>query len=218
MPSRYVIRSFSENSFHHVFNRGVEGRKIFLDEQDYNMFLYYLFIYVESIDKVLEKYPNLPIRLNLKNLSSEIELISYCLMPSHFHFLIKQNSKDGISKLLKQVINGYTEYFNKKYKRIGALTQGRFKAVKIENDETLIHISRYIHLNPCVAGIVDNPKQYAWSSYKYFLAKEANLFCKKDIILKYFQSANSYEEFVLNQINYGKNLENLKHFFIDGDD
>ncbi|MEK6852378.1 MAG: transposase, partial [Nanoarchaeota archaeon] len=140
MPSRHVIRNFAEESIYHVFNRGVEKRKIFLDEQDYNMFLYYLFVYLSPMETVLEKYPRLPLRLYSSNLSREVELLSYCLMPNHFHFLIKQHSKDGISKLLKQITNAYTLYFNSKYERVGGLVQGRFKAVEIGKDELLIHV------------------------------------------------------------------------------
>src|SRR4030042_4414876 len=145
MPAKNVVRDFSENSFYHIFNRGVEKRDIFLDQQDHKIFIYYLTVYLYPLPKVLEVYPKLPIRLHNKNLSQEVEILSYCLMPNHFHLLLKQNTVNGISKLLKQLTNAYTFYFNQKYKRVGGLVQGRFKAVKILNDELLLHISRYIH-------------------------------------------------------------------------
>lgn len=215
MPSRYVIRSFSENSYYHIFNRGVEKRQIFQENQDYQIFKYYLFIYLQPIKSVLTKYPSLPLRLQAKNLNTELDLISYCLMPNHFHLLLKQVSIDTISKFLKQITNAYTEYFNKKYQRTGALMEGRFKSVLINSDNLLIHTSRYIHLNPFTANLVRNLKNYQWSSYPEYLNDTENNLCKKKIILDQFPSHSQYEQFVLNQANYAKELEKIKHLTID---
>lgn len=215
MPSRYVVREFAENCYYHIFNRGVEKRNIFLDNQDYTIFLYYLFVYLTPLGEVLTKYPQLFTRLQVKNLSTEIELISYCLMPNHFHLLLRQKSRDAISKLMKQLTNAYTFYFNQKYKRVGGLVQGRFKSVIVLTDELLVHISRYIHLNPMVAGLVENLETYQWSSYLDYTAKPSRLTCAKDVILSYFPSVNAHEEFVLNQVDYGKNLEKIKHLSVE---
>lgn len=217
MPSRYVIRNFSENKIYHVFNRGVEKRKIFMDEQDYNMFSYYLFIYVAPLEKILQKYPLLPLRLQGKNLSGEIEITSYCLMPNHFHLLLKQNNKDSISKFIKQLTNAYTLYFNQKYKRVGGLMQGRFKAVDIDKDDLLIHVSRYIHLNPVTAGLTKDIKNYKWSSLNDYLDNLDNYILNKNIILSYFSSPKDYRNFVLDQVGYAKNLEAIEHLLLDGD-
>ena len=107
----------------------------------------------------------------LKPLSEEkmIEIICYCLMPNHIHFLIRQLKENGISKFMGQISNSYTKYFNTKYTRVGPLLQGPFKAVLIESDEQLIHVSRYIHLNPIVSGIVKNLEDYPWSSYLEYI-------------------------------------------------
>jgi putative transposase len=198
-----------------VFNRGVEKRKIFLDEQDHNMLLYYLFIYLAPMETVLEKYPRLPLRLYSSNLSKEVKMLSYCLMPNHFHFLIKQHSKDGVSKLLKQITNAYTLYFNNKYERVGGLVQGRFKAVGIDKDELLIHVMRYIHLNPVVAGIVKNPKDYKWSSHMAYLGGNDHV-CDTETILSYFENIDSFERFILDHIEYASLLEKIKHLTLDG--
>src|SRR3972149_11945635 len=87
MPSEYVVRNFSEDSYYHVFNRGVEKRDIFLDDEDYTTLQSYLFKYLQPIEKIVEKYPDTPTRLYGKNLSEEVELVAYCLMPNHFDFL-----------------------------------------------------------------------------------------------------------------------------------
>lgn len=214
MPAKYVVRNFVENSYYHVFNRGVEKRKMFLDEQDYSMLFYYMFVYLSPVKNLISKYPNLPFRLQGKNLNKDVELLAYCLMPNHFHFLLKQNSKDGVSKLLKQLTNAYTLYFNQKYERVGGLVQGRFKAVEVPTDELLLHISRYIHLNPVVAEIVSNPKDYKWSSYKNYIGNDKS-FIEKMSVLSYFPSAKAYEQFVLNQIEYANELDKIKHLTLE---
>lgn len=217
MPSRYVVRNFVEGKYYHLFNRGVEKRKIFLEEQDYNIFLYYLFVYTMPLKKVLEKYPLLPPRLQAKNLSTEIDLVAYCLMPNHFHLLIKQKNKNAISNLIKQVTIAYTHFFNEKYKRVGGLVQGKFKAVLVENDEQLLHISRYIHLNPVASGIIKNPKDYRWSSYLNYINASSNIdiVCYKDPILGHFSSPIEYNKFNLDQIDYAKELDRIKHLVLE---
>jgi len=137
MPSKYVVRSFSENSNYHIFNRGINKQDIFLDEKDYYFFETYLSIYLYPLPEVLKKYPDVPSRLHSKNLSSDVELLEYCLMPNHFHLFLKQKTKNGISKLMKQMTNAYTLFFNQKNKRTGSLMQGRYKAVQITNDDLL---------------------------------------------------------------------------------
>ena len=214
MPSKHVVRHFEEGGIYHVFNRGVEKRDIFLDEQDYRIFLYYLYIYVVPLERVLIKHPHMPIRLRSKNLSPEIEILAYCLMPNHFHLLVKQNSFDGVSKLLKQLTNAHARYFNKKYDRVGGLFQGRFKAVTIETNEQLLHTSRYIHLNPLVSDLTKDLKTYQWSSYLEYLNKKNDLICSKETI-SFFIPSGKYEDFVTDQADYAKELENIKHLAID---
>lgn len=217
MPTKYVVRNFTKNMHYHVFNRGVEKRKIFLDENDHNIFLYYLSIYLLPLEEALTLYPKLPIRLHQKNLNKEVELLSYVLMPNHFHLLLRQNTINGISKLLKQVTNAYTFYFNTKYERVGGLFQGVFKAVQIDTDEQLLHTSRYIHLNPVVADIVKNPKYYKWSSYPEYISedKPAQSFVQKGSILSYFSSPAKFEDFVRDQVDYARELEKIKHLTLD---
>ena len=215
MPSKYRIRNFEENGYYHIFNRGVEKRKIFLDDQDYKMFSYYLFVYLKPLDEILLAYPRLPIRLQAKNLSDEIDLISYCLMPNHFHLLLKQRTKNGFSKFIKQITNAYTEYFNKKYERTGSLMQGTFKSVKVNTDQQLIHLSRYIHLNPIVDNVVDELTAYPWSSYKDIISSKPKSLCKIEITLNLSGSAGNYEKFVKDQIDYAKELKKLEGLTVD---
>ena len=215
MPSKYVVRNFAEDSYYHIFNRGVEKRKIFLEDKDFLFFQTYLFIYLQPLKKVLEKHPDLPLRLHSKNLSKEVSLIAYCMMPNHFHLLLKQKTKNGISKLMKQISNAYTLYFNQKHKRVGGLMQGRFKAVPILKDNQLIHVARYIHLNPIASNLTQDLNSYKWSSYPDYLGKDTYLSSSKDEILSHFKSVGNFEKFHKDQIDYAKELDKIKHLVIE---
>ncbi|MBU1031499.1 transposase, partial [Patescibacteria group bacterium] len=130
--------------------------------------------------------------------------------------LLKQKTKDGISKLMKQLTNAYTLFFNQKNKRIGGLMQGRFKAAQITNDNLLIHILRYIHLNPVSSNLIPGINTYyPWSSYSDYSEQETNLACSKDEILSYFKSLEDFEKFHKDQEDYAKELEKIKHLAID---
>lgn len=142
MPSRNLLKEYAVDQFYHVYNRGVEKREIFLDEQDYIVFLGLLKKYLTG------ESPNNKNRHAFKSLSKDVQLLAYCLMPNHFHLLLYQSSENGITQLLRRISTGYVMYFNERYKRVGPLFQGTYKASHINSDVYLHHISRYIHLNP----------------------------------------------------------------------
>lgn len=215
MPAKYILRNFAEGEIYHVMNRGVNHMEIFPNEEDYKTFYYYLYIYIAPKHFVLKKYPNLPIRLQHKNLCNEIELLAYCLMPNHFHLLIKIHKKDALSKLMKQLTNAYAEYFNKRYKHSGPVVEGRYKAVHVETDEQLVHVSRYIHLNPLIAGLVTNIKHDRWTSYSDYISNHSSEICSTDLILSQFPTKRAYELFVLDHINYAKQLNVVKHLLLE---
>jgi putative transposase len=128
MPSRYSIRLFAENTIYHVYNRGVEKRKIFLDEQDYKVFLNYLKEYLSpklKPEEIIRKEFNLKDRIfkgvsrQPNNYCEQVELLAYCLMPNHFHFLIKQTEdKNSLTNFIHSLLLRYSMYFNKKYEKI----------------------------------------------------------------------------------------------------
>ncbi len=194
MPAKNSVKKFVENGFYHLYNRGVEKRNIFLDEHDYAVFLHYLKKYLD---------PTVPFGIGSDPhpLSSEIDLFAFCLMQNHFHLLLKQKSVDGITKLIRAVCTNYVMYFNKKYERVGTLFQGKYKAVLIENDSYLLHLSRYIHLNPYPGS---DPKSYNYSSYGYYLGNKNANWLNTTEILSYFKRARrvdlkdhfSYESFI----------------------
>ncbi len=136
-------------------------------------------------------------------------------MPNHFHLLVKQLEESGISNLIRKTIDSYTRYFNTKYERVGPLFQGPFKAVWVESTDQLVHLSRYIHLNPIVGDLVDDLKEYKWSSYLNYIHLTKNELCNTEEILQLFPQTNSYKQFVLDRIDYAKKLEEIKHLTIE---
>ncbi len=160
MPSQYHIRSFVQGGFYHIFNRGVEKNNIFRDEEDYNVFLYFLESALSPVEKHLQQR-----RLNFFN---EVKLIVYCLMPNHFHMVLQQLHERILPQFMTSFINAYTAYFNQKYKRVGSIFQGRYKAKLIESDEYLLQVSRYIHLNP--QDINKDPRTYPYSSLQAYIS------------------------------------------------
>jgi putative transposase len=216
MPSKYLIRSFDTDCAFHVFNRGVEKRKIFLDKQDYKMFVYYLFIYLANPETIKVYYPNLPGTLKIANLYGELDLLTFCLMPNHFHLQIQPKTVDSITKLLKQISNAYTKYFNEKYDRVGHLFQGRYKAAKINNDELNIHVHRYIHLNPMVANLADTLEDYTYSSYQeYMNPGGVKNICNTETFLSHFGGFKVYREFLMSQVGDDEVSMKIGHLTID---
>lgn len=203
------------NEIYHVFNRGVAKLPIFEDKRDYHRLLETLYYYQFQGPKPqfsqLKRFKDLNFERNKKI----IEIICYCLMPNHYHLLIRQLQENGISEFINKVSNSYTKYFNTRHTRVGPLLQGQFKAVRIENDEQLIHISRYIHLNPIVSFLVKDLKTYPWSSYSNHIGLYEDKLCSKELVSSMFKSPQIYEKFVLGQVDHGKNLEIIKHLLID---
>lgn len=198
---------------YHIYNRGVEKRRIFETSKDYKQFLKTLTYYQLSGPKPKLSHYFKYQKFQPHLVKKVVEIIAYCLMPNHFHLMLKQNSDNTITEMLTKLSLSYTKYFNIKYNRIGPLFQGEFKAVLVEDDEQLIHLSRYIHLNPISSFLVKNLNAYQWSSYKEYADGEGG-FCYKSPVLNLFPP-HQYKQFVLNQIEYAQKIEILKHLTIE---
>lgn len=209
------------NNIYHIFNRGVNKGDIFFSGKDYKHFLSAAKHYLRKNSKY--SYEKSSINLNepgssaLPTLQMEpkIEILAYCLMPNHFHFLIKQTTDKGIASYMQRFINSYVHYINIKYKRVGPLFQGPFKGVLIESDEQFLHVSRYIHLNPLASGLVLDLKTYSWSSYNSYVGNEEDSLSSPELILRNFKTKGDYKKFVLDQVDYAKSLEHMKHHVLD---
>lgn len=197
MPRKNVIKTYAPDSFYHVYNRGVDKMVIFKTKTDYLYFTSLLLYYLCPDDNLA--VASLPTRRGIRqessNLSSDVALVSYCLMPNHFHLLIKQKSAESMTRLMKRVSNSYASYFNLRYSRTGHLFESNSKAVLIETDEQLIHTSRYIHLNPLTLGV--NPLKYQFSNFSSIVYDIPTPFTKTDLLLEYFDaSSQKYHDFV----------------------
>lgn len=211
----YRIIPFANGEFYHIYNRGLEKKDIFYQPRDYSHFIKTFFYY--QIDDPKPRFSNYR-RSQLFPIDSSkkiVNIICYCLMPNHFHLLVKQLKDGGVSEFMRRFILSYIKYINLKYNHQGPLLNGPFRAVRMETDEQLVHISRYIHLNPLVSLLVKDLNFYSWSSYKTYIGLEDNPTIAKEEILTFFKSPDDYRQFVLDQADYGKTLEVLKHRSID---
>ncbi|KKU29001.1 MAG: hypothetical protein UX42_C0004G0006 [Microgenomates group bacterium GW2011_GWC1_46_20] len=212
--------------YYHIYNRGVARLPTFSSASDYRQAILSLSYYQYSQPPVkLSRYKSLSpdeksklLESLSRNDSKLVQIISFVLMPNHFHLLLKQVQDQGISKFVSQFTNSYTRYFNTKYSRPGSLFQGPFKAVCVESEEQLIHLSRYIHLNPYVSSVIKKSEllTYPWSSFPDYLKGNSTL-ANATPILSHFKSNFDYQTFVLNHSDYARELEVVKHLALDLD-
>lgn len=196
-----VNSTTEETLYFHVYNRGVEKRTIFEDENDYYRFLHDLYEF-NDINPANPNSRRIVGGLTSNNLKKEalVEILCYCLMPNHFHLLLSVPEKSRLTQFMRKLGTGYTMYFNEKYGRVGSLFQGRYKSVLIKDDVYLKHLSRYIHLNPISLDKNKNIlNKYRYSSYlDYIEKKNFPSIISKRFLLNLFKSTNEYRLFVEN--------------------
>lgn len=217
MPSRNRIKTYVSDSYYHIYNRGVEKRIIFQDEEDYTVFLSCLKLYLNPPHPVNRRFSRklqgpsptnesviiyTPCR-QPNNHHGQIELVAYCLMPNHFHLCVKQTDRRAIDHFMRSLATKYAMYFNKKYERIGSLFQGRYKAVLVETEQQFTYLTKYIHRNPLnLPSYKDRPRNllsYSFSSYPNYLNLRHQNWIHSENILTYFSTTNpknSYQQFV----------------------
>lgn len=201
MPAKNTVREYQENSFYHIYNRGVAKQEIFFDKQDYKVFINYLKIYLMPIDLQVRNLQVAPTK-QLKNYYNKVSLHCYCLMPNHFHLLLYQGDTLEIPLFLKSLQTKYSMYFNTRYKRVGPVFQGKYKAVEVESEEQFLYLSKYIHRNPLILPAGSEPaglEGYKYSSYQNYLGLFNQPWIKTEDILSYFNQtkpARSYKSFV----------------------
>lgn len=211
---------------YHVFNRSVANQPIFLQTRNYQRALEVIEFYIYSRPPLsFSHYRRLAVEQRSKFLErmqkfvpKHIEILAYCLMPNHFHFLIRQGQENGVANFLRNFQNSYAKYFNTKTERSGALFQSMFKAVRIESDEQLIHVARYIHLNPSTSYIIKGVQElesYPWNSFAEYLSKQPSKIIDKGKVLGFFKSLNEFKKFTLDQRDYQRRLESVKHLFLE---
>lgn len=223
MPGRLI--PFANDQIYHVYNRGIDHRPTFTNRTELTRGMMVIDFY---------RFVKPPIRLSkFLELSNEerdritkeiksrndklIDLLAFCLMPNHFHFVVRQLHIDGISKFLANFQNSYTRYFNVKGTRIGPLFLDQFKAVRIETDEQLLHVSRYVHLNPLTSYVVkqfDDLLKYPWSSFGEYINGKPSI-CEINTILGFFKHSRDYVSFVKDNASYQRELDKIKHLVLE---
>jgi len=213
-------RVFAVGSFYHIFTKSIAGYQIFKSDSDYERIVEIMQYYVyENIPIRFSFYKRLKEDKRIKNasdfdkLDKLVDIIAYCIMPTHIHLLLTPSKENSISIYMKNLLNSYTRYFNTKNNRKGPLWQGRFKDVMVESNAQLLHLTRYIHLNPASSGLVENPKDWKYSSYKEYLGIGDRSLCD---FSKYLDiNTKNYKAFVENRIDYQKELSVIKHLVLE---
>lgn len=197
MPRKNVVKEYKAKSYYHVYNRGVAKQRIYRDKEDYKKFIGLLKFYLTPISL---QGPTLQVKVApskaLKNHAEDVSLHSYCLMPNHFHLLLYQEKIDSMNFFMRSLATKYAMYFNRRYKRPGPLFESNYKAVRVETDNQLIYLSKYIHCNPVEiqpAGM--DPAGYKYSSYGNYLRLFSQEWVKTEKILEFFKG-KSYQDFV----------------------
>jgi putative transposase len=216
MPIKYTKKSFLSGGMYHIYNRGIDGRRIFGENQDFERYIEEMKKYLDDnkeTDNTIFKDER-PYRKRHKEemkLIGGVEILVFCLMPDHLHLLLRQNQTDAITKLMRRVNTGYVMYYNKKYKRHGPLFEGVYKAIPIKTAEDAVYISRMVHLNPVAAstrrfGPVEavmgaSPGEYLYSSCRNYLNREESKWINTSLLMTEFGKLGAgrwktYGEFV----------------------
>lgn len=196
---------FANENYYHIYNRGTDKRKIFLDDGDYFRFFLSLDLVNDDRDGLMilwRDYRKNKSKAKLSDfLINEIrkrdylvDIISYCLNPNHFHLLLKQRKDRGIERFCQKLTISYTKYFNKKNDRSGVLFQGRTKSTHINAEEMLLYMSVYVNCNCEIHGIA-KANEYKWSSFAHYLGKRKDRICRPADILNQFKNRIDYGEY-----------------------
>jgi putative transposase len=190
MPYRKV--ALVEGQAYHVYNRGVNHGPLFFCDENWRFFLE---------------------RLRQYFVPEQVEILAYCLMPNHYHLLVRLKS-DGFGRRVMQPFGvSYTKAVNKQQRRVGPLFQGPFQAKWVDKDEYLVHLSRYIHLNPVVAGLVARAEGWLFSSYQDYVGLRKGTLPATELILSQFPSRQGYRAFVESYV--ASDLRVIEHLLFE---
>ncbi len=226
------------DEIYHVLNRGVDKRKIFLEEKDYLRFIHDLFEFnnQEAALNIGHFFKNQYIDLRSQYINDKkrkrkllVKVLAFCLMPNHYHLILTPIVEGGIVTFMRKLNIGYAKYFNQKYERVGTLFQGRYKAIHIETDSHFIHLPCYIHLNPLDLkfpewrnGIINDYKEamkflenYRWSSFPDYIGKKNfPSVTQREFLLDFFEGSENYKK---EMVKFLKeiNLENIEKIILE---
>jgi len=218
---------FIEDQIYHIYNRGVEKRNIFIDDDDYFRFIHNLFEFNDECPALNVKYyfdpktmnvesPYLKRKRERKPRNLLVEILLFTLMPNHFHLLLKQKRGNGIVRFMQKLGTGYTMYFNQKYDRVGGLFQGRFKAVLVSKEVYFIHLPQYIHTNPLSLNYGGSTsikflKNYRWSSFPDYIGmKNFPSITNREFLLDIFGGEERYKKHTERWLKENKKRKGLE--------
>jgi len=164
--------------YYHVYNRGCNRERIFVNAGNYEFLM-------RRAKSFLTDYP--------------LRVIAYCLMPNHYHFLLYPEEDGVLSRFTQRLFNSYTQAFNKQQERSGTLFQGRAKSILVDTEEYIIHLCRYIHLNPVRGGLVTHPGEWLYSNYLEWVDQRESTLVDQAFVRRYFPTAADYEAFVVSE-------------------
>ena len=224
MPIRQ--NPFVTSEYYHIFNRGVDHSAVFRNSRDYQFFLSCLeFYHYREPSLRFSAFRRMNIHVaditlsRMEQSGVNASVLAYAFMPNHFHLLIREEHENGIHRFLFKALNSFAKYLNTKHKRVGPVFQGNFQAVHIDTDEQLLHVSRYIHLNPVVSGItsMNSLETYPWTSFPYYVGTMQGWINTSEII-GMIGSIESYRSFVSEQEGYARMLSGMRHLMLDSED
>ncbi len=170
---------FLAGHYYHIYNRGTNRELIFREADNYRF--------------LLSRVKDYSTRFN-------ITVIAYCLLPNHYHFLLRQEGLESISKFVQRTFNSYTKAFNKAFQRTGTLFEGPFKSIHIDNDSHLIHLCRYIHRNPLEAGLIVDLLDWPYSNYLEWVGRRSGTLYDARFVQIHFGDPDEYQQFVLEYV------------------
>jgi len=178
---RCLKEDFTSGAIFHIYNHAIDDYQLCYDDRDYGFL-------INLIEDKIDKIP--------------VSILAYCIMPDHYHFLIRQDSDIEVYKLFNYVFIRYALYYNKKYKRKGPIFRSPLQHKIVDNELYLIQLCKYIHMNPVRKGIVANPEQWAYSNYLECINERDGKLLAVDIHKKYFSSPERYARYVSSYSNY----------------
>lgn len=213
---------FAPDEYYHVYNRGVDKRSIFENKADYRRFVESLYLF-NSIERIVLRLVPKKDRFSCDREETIVYIGAYCLMPNHFHILIKAKSDNGVSSFMEKIQTSYSMYFNKTRQRSGSLFQGPFRAEHVTRDEYLKYLFSYIHLNPIKIidpdwkekGIkdIDQAKNFLlsgqFSSYQDYIGlnRQESSVLNREVFPEYFQSTKDFNDFIDFWLTFKKDVE-----------
>lgn len=192
MPYRGDI--FTQGQYYHIYNRGAGKAKIFFNNGNYQYLL-------KLMKEYYQKYG--------------ATIIAYCLMPNHYHFLLRQESDWPLSRFMQVLFNSYVQALNLQQGRTGTLFEGRFKHRCVDKSEYLIVLCRYIHRNPVRAGLVSEPEDWMYSDYREWIGVRDSELVDTEFVRDHFTSAEEYIKFVNDVEDEKKSYEKIKKYMFD---